>query len=255
MKQTKNRWWEENLVNLFHNGGFRFINPLNGIHWYPYTSGMVGPYYVQSMNIWDSNEGVDYLTTAFGEFSLDQFELLTAGERRDWPFGALASSVSNVPCCFICKDGTSLSGGKIDLHGAKRIAHIGDLNNEGASLRKWYQYVKEAGGKISDAFFLVDRLEDGVEVAEELGIRTHTVLSLDGETWQYLLNENLISSEVYESLMEYWKDRWEWARKKLLTYPERLDELPEEKKEKIMITYENKFPGIRNKIEQKLKKD
>ena len=157
-----------------------------------------------------------------------------------------------IPCQFIEKDGLSLAEEPLDLKGAKRIAHIADLNNEGSSLRLWNKYVSEAGGNISDAYFLIDRMEDGIVAATELGIQTHAVVELDNEAWDFLFEKNRISQEVYDSLVEYWDDRWEWGRQRLLDHPEPLLKFPQEKTEKILDTYDMQYPGLKEEVITKL---
>ncbi|MDR2190911.1 MAG: hypothetical protein LBP53_07235 [Candidatus Peribacteria bacterium] len=213
---------------------------------------MIGPYYVQSMKIWESDKGITAMCSAVAKLDLRSFDLFTGGARRDWPFLATFAIIFDTPCIFIEKDGSSLAGESLNLKGAKSIAHVADLNNEGASLRLWSSYVQKAGGKISDAFFLIDRLEDGVAVAKELGIKTYSIVDLDDEAWKLLLGEGKISQEVYNSLVEYWKNRWEWGKNNLLEHPEGLSKLPGEKKEKILDTYNTKYPGFKQEVLTKI---
>ena len=49
---------ETNLRNLLNTGAFRFVD--EHTPWFPYTSGQVGPYYVQSTTV--EKDGVAYAT-------------------------------------------------------------------------------------------------------------------------------------------------------------------------------------------------
>jgi hypothetical protein len=99
-----------------HKGGFQFTNTF-----FPYTSGEVGPYYVQSGVV--QNDGLDYLH-AIGDMSalvertlgadrlqdcLQKF-VISGGETRDWIFsGPVAVDLSkrhsvSIPHIMLYKD-------------------------------------------------------------------------------------------------------------------------------------------------------
>jgi orotate phosphoribosyltransferase len=209
---TDKRLQERNLNALVRNGGFQFTNTF-----FPYTSGQIGPYYVQSIAV--ENSGSDYQMACMGMTDLVHqgggdwpFEVISGGESRDWDFSNVVAYILGMPHAKIYKNGKILGA---NLKG-KRVAHVADLNNEGSSVRDlWVPAIREAGGRIEDIFFYVDRLEDGVQVMEELGLRSDSVVPLDDHAWSYLLEQEVISPEVYESLKARMEDKDVWARNML----------------------------------------
>ncbi len=262
MVTKKNAYWKELLLLIFNQGGFKFIDPSKRKYWFAYAFGLVGPHFFQAMNVFGKSKdkvfipnkkGFEIMKKAFAGYDLSEFDLITCGERRDWPFGTILSWIWEIPCAHITKTGAWIGDEQMNLGSFQRILHVGDLNNNGKSLREWNQYVQNAGALgIDEALFLFDRDEGGKKVAEELGIQLHTMVDLDGESWAFLRNNDLISQEIYEEVKGYWEDRYAWGLKKLLAYPEDLNITPPDKKEKIFKIFEEYFPGFTEEINKKL---
>lgn len=208
-----------------HKGGFQFTNTF-----FPYTSGEVGPYYVQSGNV--QNDGLDYLQ-AIEDMAysiernipreiLDKI-VISGGETRDWIFSNPVSVElskrlnQSVPHVMLYKDGKSVG---TDIKG-REVAHVADLNNEGSSPRDlWVPAIRKAGGTIKNIFFYVDRMEEGVHVMEDLGLTRNAVVPLDEHAWEYLQEKNVVTSEVYQNLRARGKtheERNAWATAMLRT--------------------------------------
>ncbi len=213
------KFQQDCLWHLAKNGGFQFTNT-----WFPYTSGWIGPYYVQSMDI--CKTGIGYQTAIDGIMTIMErlinksdltIDVISGGESRDWPFSFPVAERLGVAPLMIYKDGKML-GANVD---DKRVVHIADLNNEESSPRdKWIPAIRNAGGNINDIVFFVDRLEDGVEEMKKLNINSHAVIPLNEESWAFLKEEKFVNQQVFDSLVEYWNDRKGWGMKKLIQYPE-----------------------------------
>ena len=234
---------KEKLLSLARNGGFSFTEK-----WFPYTSGCIGPYYVQSVDV--CKTGSAYQTAIHGVLTVVEqivrdsnqaIEVISGGESRDWPFSFPIAERLGVGHLMMYKDGKSLGP---DIQG-KRVLHIADLNNEGSSPRdKWIPIIRNAGGIITDIIFFVDRLEDGVQVMKDLNLNSHAVVPLNKRAWRILWEEDIINFPCYESLEDYWRDRKSWGMKKLIEYPEILLEILVKDKTKGMKIYKTYFPFL-----------
>lgn len=228
---------EEQVLNLFRCGGFKFTEK-----WFPYTSGQIGNYYVQSIDICSDGEAyalaiqhmVELITCEIG---LDNFDVISGGESRDWDFSNPVAVALCKPHAKIYKDG-KIIGAKLE---GKRVLHIADLNNEGSSPRDlWVPAIKKAGGIIKHIAFYVDRMEDGIDEMKKLELQSHAVIELDQEAWSILRRHQKVTSEVYDSLIIRWRDKKAWAHHALVNHPEVMKDLlgkDAKKGEKILATY------------------
>lgn len=202
-----------------HKGGFQFTNTF-----FSYTSAEIGPYYVQSGVV--QNDGKDYVTAVNDMASLIEDAVgterlskavISGGETRDWIFSGPVAYKLGLPHLMLYKDGKSVGA---DIKGKEAI-HAADLNNEGSSPRDlWIPAINKAGGRITDIFFYVDRMEEGVHVMKELGLNSYAAVPLDDHAWEYLQKIGVVSSEVYQNLMARGKtkeERGAWARAMLRT--------------------------------------
>jgi len=143
-----------------------------------------------------------------------------------------------------------------DIKG-KQVLHIADVNNEGSSPRDtWVPKIKKLGGQIKSICFYIDRLEDGVQVMEKIGLQRHVVVPLDKHAWDYLKKMNVISEMMYTSLMTRMEDKDAWAIAMLRSQCglEKLAELlkePTTKKRATKILTEG-YPEIQDEISNKL---
>ncbi len=191
--------------------GFKFTSTF-----FPYTSGEIGPYYVQSGGV--QCTGRDYITAINDMASLVSDAIgaervskavVSGGETRDWIFSNPVAFKLGMPHVMLYKDGKTVGA---DMNGMEDI-HVADLNNEGSSLRDyWVPIIKKAGGTIQDVFFYVDRMEDGVQVVRDLGLRSHAGVPLDAHAWDYSQKIEIVNPEVYKSLMERAENKDDWAR-------------------------------------------
>jgi len=236
---------ERNLASLVKQGEPKFTE-----QWFPYTSGEVGPYYIQSVIV--ANDGKDYRVAIDsvaelieGTIGLDSFDVIGGGETRDWDFSNPVAYALGKPHFKAYKGGKTIG----DIAG-KKVAWVADLNNEGSSMRdSWLPIVEKSGGEIVHAYFFVDRMEKGIQVMQDLGLPSSAVVPMDTNAWGYLQREGVVSDELYESLNVRAQDQHAWAINALLSNPEPLGKMldnPETmvKGGKIMATY----PEIKDEL-------
>ncbi|MFP4613679.1 MAG: orotate phosphoribosyltransferase, partial [Spirochaetaceae bacterium] len=205
----------------------RFGQPEFTESWFPYTSGEVGPYYIQSIVV--ERDGAAYRRAVDAlcelirlEIGLDGFDAISGGESRDWDFSNPVAASLEKPHVKIYKNGRMLGA----RPAGRRVVHVADLNNQGSSIRDiWAPAVRSAGGELIHAFFFVDRLEDGVEVLEDIGVPAASVVPLDGEAWRYLRERGYIDEHMYRSLERRRLDKRGWAVEALRRHPDPLGRL------------------------------
>jgi len=204
---------EENLDALVRNKGFKFSSTF-----FPYTSGEIGPYYVNSECVMKTPK--DYALAVKSISDLVAFKMkdepeyaISGGESRDWIFSNPVAIRLGKPALAIYKDGKIVPG-DFNLEG-RTFAHVADLNNEGSSPRDlWVPVTRKKGGIVKNIFFYVDRLEGGISVMEKLGLNSQAVVPLDSNAWDYLQKIEVVSPEVYKNLRERGKtheERNAWA--------------------------------------------
>ena len=195
---------------LVRNGAFKFSDTF-----FTYTSGQIGPYFVNSEKV--MNNGVDYSRATTDMSHLvrkvmgDKDYVIAGGERRDFLFSLPVAPMLVKPPYTIYKNGEVMGPDTKD----RLVITISDLNNEGSSIEKWVQTIRKNGGRIEDAFFYVDRLEDGGEVIQELGLNSHCLVPLDENAWKYLREKGEASEQAYSNLKERMKDKDAWAKRML----------------------------------------
>lgn len=213
MSEVDREVQKRNLIALAKSpGGFQFTRTF-----FPYTSGEIGPYYVQSAGI--MADGAAYAAACHDMATLVKQTLgegyagvISGGESRDWIFSGPVAERLQLPHTMIYKDGKVIGAVMKD----EPVAHVADLNNEGSSPRDlWMPVIKREGGKPEHIFFYVDRLEDGVEEMKKLGLQSHAVIPLDEYAWDQLQQIQVIGPEVYRSLRKRMEDKKSWAENML----------------------------------------
>lgn len=208
---------ETNLLNLLKAGAFQFIDVATP--WFPYTSGQVGPYYVQSIAI--EKDGAAYAAAIRSMLEIIRAEFpacdaISGGETRDWDFSNPVAVALEKPHVKIYKDGKTLGA---DIAG-KAILHVADLNNEGSSLRDcWKPVIEKQGGRLIGFMAFVDRLEEGTEVIRELGLKAASVVPLDARAWDLARQAGFLPGAAHAALTERLRDRRAWAVRTLLDHP------------------------------------
>ena len=206
-----------NLRNLLNTGAFRFADERTP--WFPYASGQVGPYYVQSTTV--EKDGMAYATAIQSLVSLIQaeagaFDAISGGETRDWDFSNPVAIALRKPHLKMYKDGNVLGA---DIAG-KTFLHVADLNNEGSSVRDyWKPIIEHGGGRLAGVVSFVDRMEAGFAVLKKLGIRLFCVVPLDARAWGIARETGYVSAALYAELVARQDNRDAWAERVLLGHP------------------------------------
>lgn len=141
----------------------------------------------------------------------------------------------------------------------KYVIHVADLNNEGSSPRdKWVPAIRKAGGKIEHIFFYVDRMEDGVKVMQDLGLKSDSLVPLDEHAWNYLKSNRFINDDIYKNLRARLEDRHSWAISMLKSERgfQRLIELHDNPKttEKFLKIIRAGYPDVKDEFIDRAKK-
>lgn len=208
---------ESNLRNLLKTGAFRFVDERTP--WFPYTSGQVGPYYVQSTTV--EKDGAAYATAIQSLVHLIRaqagaYDAISGGETRDWDFSNPVAVALQKPHLKIYKDGKVLGA---DIAG-KTFLHVADLNNEGSSVRDyWKPIIEKGGGRLAGVVSFVDRMEDGFTVLSRLGLRLFSVVPLDERAWSIARDTGHVSARLYAELVDRLNNRDAWAERALLSRP------------------------------------
>lgn len=245
-----------NLNFLAENNGFQFTDTF-----FPYTSGEIGPYYVQSAVIQDNPFHArqalrDFSNLVAQKMRNTPYDAISGGETRDWIFSIpIALERLGKSHVMLYKDGKSIGTIK-----GKIFAHIADLNNEGSSPRDyWIPMIRKAGGTVDHIFFYVDRLEKGTDEMKKLGLESYSLISLDKDAWDYLSKIKIVTPEVYKNLMERGttkEQRDDWAIRMLRSNAgiERLIQLITDQKtiDKAAKILSKGYPGIEPEIRSKL---
>ena len=233
---------------------------------FPYTSGEIGPYVVRCGNIQrdpaNYDRAVNDLATLAAEITRDYDKrnlVISGGESMDWIFSTHVAIKLLAPSVMLYKNG------RIEGEGlcSRRVLHIADLNNEGTSPKHyWVPLIREKGGKIEDIVFYVDRMEDGVEEMNKLGLKRHAIVELDSHAWDYLNSRGLIDKKIYKSIFERGKTKQErdaWAVKMLKSHVglERLASLlnSPQTRDKAIKVIEIGYPQLRDQLIESLRKD
>lgn len=205
---------KRHLEALVRNKAFEFTDTF-----FPYTSGEIGPYYVQSAAILANGadyskacQDLSYALSINFRADLPGDLVISGGETRDWMFSLPIAVDLGIPHAMIYKDGKILGA---DVKG-KEVIHIADLNNEGSSPRDhWIPAIRKAGGIINDIVFFVDRLEEGKYVMDQLQLNSYAMVPLDLDAWTLLKTSGTVNQDTYNSLVRRMVNKNEWARQML----------------------------------------
>ena len=245
-EQRKLELQEEHLRILVKNGEPKFMSP-----WAPYTSGKIGPYFKQCANVISSGEDYHAIRSALIEVMEatggTDLDAISSGERRDWFFGPAVAPELQMDFTALLKDGSYFAANPK----GRTYAHVADLNNEGSSMRDlWVPSIQKHGGEIKQAYFYVDRLEDGVTVLADLGIPNWSIVPMNDRAWTLLKDWGHFTPEQYTVINEYYEDRNAWGENALREHSEVLIDLLKDPKkavkgEKILNTG---FPHMKDEL-------
>lgn len=241
-----------NLGNLLRTGAFQFVD--DSTPWFPYTSGQIGPYYVQTTTI--EKEGEAYATAIQSMVEIVQsevapFDAISGGETRDWDFSNPLAVALRKPHIKLYKNGKVLGASIAD----RNILHVSDLNNEGSSVRDyWKPAIEKHHGRLIGLLSFVDRMEDGFTLVQNLGLPVMSVVPLDARAWDLALQQGYVSPPLHQALLDRLKDRRKWAVRSLRDHSDYFKALfrdpgTRSKAVKIMETYPEIKEELRRMVE------
>lgn len=166
------------------------------------------------------------------KIDLDSIDYISGGERRDWFFSNIVAYLLGKPHITIYKD-LSLVESNPDFSenktlenlAGKKCLHIADLITTASSYTKrWAPAIESVNGKIDWSISVVDRVQGGEEILAGIGIKSISLIKLDGSLFTQAKELNIINDEQYELLNAYKQNPDETMRNFLIAHPEFLEE-------------------------------
>ena len=245
---------------LFDTAAIR-VCPENKPFWY--TSGRIGPFYVNTHFLYGSEKKandllayidevtanpmecsklllermmnnyeqdsifrgtIDYLVEQIrSHVPLDEVSFISGGERRDWFFSLPVAQILGLPhltlfkdnsaVMFAVKSGTEILGaGRIDAGCSAKVErldnqnglHIADLITTASSYaRNWVPAVRSLGGNLLWSYVIVDRLQGGGKVIEDLGMKSYCLAEISKDVFISANNAAYIDNEQLKMVLDY----------------------------------------------------
>ena len=121
----------------------------------------------------------------------------------------------------ILTDGEGNNAKELDTLNGANVLHIADLITVASSYeRAWVPAIKEHGGNIKWSLAVVDRLQGGKAILSGLGVESHAMINIDKDLFDNALNQNLVSKEQYDMVLEFIKEPDESMKAFIKAHPE-----------------------------------
>lgn len=149
-------------------------------------------------------------------------DIISGGQRRDWPFASVVARELGIPFVAMYKDGrmeffngagyrkenTSIKG--------ERAVHIADLLTAGSSAnhkedgveKGWIPWLRAAGAEVDDMVSVVTRQQGGEKVLNDVGVNSHSFVAID----RNFLGTN---SNFPDRALVYARNPEDWTKKHL----------------------------------------
>lgn len=199
---------ERHLDAIVRTGTLIFTNSF-----FAYTSGKIGPYFVQSANIERNGtayrNAIDSIVELISKTTdISSIDVISGGESRDWGFSNPVAVALEKSHAKLYNNGRILGA---DV-GRKNVVLVSDLNNTGYSVsNKWVPRIRQFGGDINQVFFYIDRMDRGAEKIKEISVEPHAVVHLDENAWEILRRYKAIKETQYQKVMAWKEDKEGWA--------------------------------------------
>ena len=256
-----------NLISyLFETNAFK-VCPNDKPFWY--TSGKIGPYFVNTHFLYGSEESAvellkfidlekehkleipkkifekcltqynqnhiykevvdEMVNYVNAHINLDEVDYVSGGERRDWFF-------SNIVAYFLKKPHMSSETTiKSDLQG-KKVLHIADLVTTAASyVRAWIPAVQSLGAEIVWSVVVVDRMQGGNDRLQSLGIDAHSLIQISPNMFTKALELGIITDEQSKMLNKFFEDPDGTMKEFLIAHPDFLENALHSDEEKTVV--------------------
>ncbi len=255
---------------LFKTNAFKICEE-NKPFWY--TSGKIGPYFVNTHFLYGSTESAqqlldfidlqletvpkDLIPGNLFEKVLKQYEsneiyktvvnnlkdfiqakidlsvidYISGGERRDWYFSIIIAYLLGKPHITIYKDLSAVvntcdfeEATPVTNLSGKRVLHIADLITIASSyLRSWIPAIKALDANIVTSIAVVDRMQGGDQVLNNLGIRSLSLLQINENLFQKAKELGIINDAQLEMLNDFAENPDKCMREFLIKHPEFLE--------------------------------
>lgn len=165
------------------------------------------------------------------KIDLSVIDYVSGGERRDWYFSIILAYLLGKPHITIYKDLTTIVN-TCDFEEAtpvtklpgKRVLHIADLITMASSyLKCWIPAIKNLDSEIVTSVAVVNRLQGGDQVLNNLGIRSLSLLQVDNNLFEKAKELNIINEAQLDMLNKFAEDPYQSMRDFLLKHPEFLE--------------------------------
>ena len=166
------------------------------------------------------------------KLDLTNIDYISGGERRDWYFSIIIAYLLGKPHITIYKDLSAVVSTcdfeettPVTALPEKHILHIADLLNTASSyLRSWVPAVKALGANISASVVVVDRMQGGDQVLNNLGIRSLSLLQINETLFENAKKLGIINEAQLEMLNKYTEDPDGCMKEFLLSHPTFIDD-------------------------------
>lgn len=159
------------------------------------------------------------------EVGVRNFDVVSGGELADLLFSIPVALRTGKPHLMIRKTAKTYgTGGRIvgTLERGKTVVHVSDLVTSGTSAAGWVTTIRGAGGKLNHYFAVFDRKQGGDETLRSMGVKVHSLLSMDADFVKFAAKGGMITLGAAESILAYLADPEKWARTFLRKHPEML---------------------------------
>ena len=172
---------------------------------------------------------VDYIDS---KIDLTTIDYISGGERRDWYFSIIAAYLLGKPHITIYKDLSSVVSTcdfeettPVEQLKDKKVLHIADLLNTASSyLKYWVPAIKGLGAEIQASVVVVDRMQGGGPILNNLGIRSLSLLQIDETLFEKAKELKIINQAQLKMLNKFTENPDKCMRDFLKKHPEFLEE-------------------------------
>lgn len=185
---------------------------------------------------YENNEIYKTVVDSLKEFietkiDLSVIDYISGGERRDWYFSIIIAYLLGKPHITIYKDLSAVVN-TCDFEEAtpvtkltdKRVLHIADLITIASSyLRSWIPAIKALEANIVTSVAVVDRMQGGDQVLNNLGIRSLSLLQINETLFEKAKELGIINDAQLEMLNNFAENPDSSMREFLINHPEFLE--------------------------------
>lgn len=165
------------------------------------------------------------------KIDLSAIDYISGGERRDWYFSIIMAYLLGKPHITIYKDLSAVVN-TCDFEEAtpvtkltgKRVLHIADLITIASSyLRSWIPAIKSLDANLVTSIAVVDRMQGGDQVLNNLGIRSLSLLQINNTLFEKAKELGIINDAQLEMLNNFKENPDSSMREFLINHPEFLE--------------------------------